>query len=112
MPLPEHIEFLGSFFRVDLPGDALSGMTLRADLPVDVVRGLEGQTLSVVLRKRLRVYPRPPGWPMSGREPVEVAPCKQPEAALYRGHLPPGTILPTEPLSPRRAGGAEGGSRA
>jgi iron(III) transport system ATP-binding protein len=55
------IEFLGSFFRVDLAGDALSGMTLRADLAVDVVRGLdlaEGQTLSVVLpRKRLRVYP-------------------------------------------------------
>jgi iron(III) transport system ATP-binding protein len=55
------IEFLGSFFRVDLAGDALGGVTLRADLAVDVVRGLdlaEGQALSVVLpRKRLRVYP-------------------------------------------------------
>jgi len=55
------MEFLGSFFRVDLAGDALGGVTLRADLAVDVVRRLdlaEGQTLSVVLpRKRLRVYP-------------------------------------------------------
>jgi iron(III) transport system ATP-binding protein len=56
------IEFLGSFFRVDLAGDALGGVTLRVDLAVDVVRGLdlaEGQALSVVLpRERLRVYPQ------------------------------------------------------
>ena len=55
------MEFLGSFFRVDLAGDALDGVTLRADLAVDLVRRLdlaEGQALSVVLpRKRLRVYP-------------------------------------------------------
>ena len=55
------MEFLGSFYRVDLAGDALDGMPLRADLTVDAVRGLdlaEGQVLSVVLpRKRLRVYP-------------------------------------------------------
>jgi iron(III) transport system ATP-binding protein len=61
------IEFLGSFFRVDLAGDALGGVTLRADLAVDVVRGLdlaEGRALSVVLpRKRLRVYPGRPASP-------------------------------------------------
>jgi iron(III) transport system ATP-binding protein len=55
------MEFLGSFFRVDLAGTTLGGVTLRADLAVDVVRRLdlaEGQALSVVLpRKRLRVYP-------------------------------------------------------
>jgi iron(III) transport system ATP-binding protein len=55
------MEFLGSFFRVDLAGDALDGVTLRADLAVDLVRRLdlaEGQTLPVVLpRRRLRVYP-------------------------------------------------------
>jgi iron(III) transport system ATP-binding protein len=55
------MEFLGSFFRVDLAGGALGGVTLRADVAVDVVRRLdlaEGQALSVVLpRKRLRVYP-------------------------------------------------------
>jgi len=55
------MEFLGSFFRVDLAGEGVGGVTLRADLAVDVVRRLdlaEGQALSVVLpRKRLRVYP-------------------------------------------------------
>ena len=55
------MEFLGSFFRVDLAGKTLGGVTLRADLAVDVVRRLdlaEGQDLSIVLpRKRLRVYP-------------------------------------------------------
>jgi iron(III) transport system ATP-binding protein len=55
------MEFLGSFFRVDLAGDALDGVTLRADLAVNLVRRLdlaEGQTLPVVLpRRRLRVYP-------------------------------------------------------
>ena len=55
------MEFLGSFFRVDLGGDALNGVTLRADLAVDLVRQLdlnEGQPLAVVLpRRRLRVYP-------------------------------------------------------
>jgi iron(III) transport system ATP-binding protein len=57
------MEFLGSFFRVDLAGDALDGVTLRADLAVDLARRLdlsEGQTLPVVLpRRRLRVYPGP-----------------------------------------------------
>src|SRR5262245_14588285 len=55
------MEFLGSFFRVDLAGEALGDVTLRADLAVDVVRRLDldvGHTLAVVLpRKRLRVYP-------------------------------------------------------
>jgi iron(III) transport system ATP-binding protein len=55
------MEFLGSFFRVDLAGDALDGATLRADLAVDLVRRLglgEGQALPVTLpRRRLRVYP-------------------------------------------------------
>jgi iron(III) transport system ATP-binding protein len=55
------MEFLGSFFRVDLAGDVFDGVTLRADLAVDVVRRLElaeGQAMPVVLpRKRLRVYP-------------------------------------------------------
>jgi iron(III) transport system ATP-binding protein len=57
------MEFLGSFFRVDLAGDALDGLTLRADVAVDLVRRLdlaEGQSLPVVLpRRRLRVYPGP-----------------------------------------------------
>ncbi len=57
------MEFLGSFFRVDLAGDAMDGVTLRADLAVDLVRRLdlaEGQALPVVLpRRRLRVYPGP-----------------------------------------------------
>ena len=57
------MEFLGSFFRVDLAGDAMDGVTLRADLAVDLVRRLdlaEGQSLPVVLpRRRLRVYPGP-----------------------------------------------------
>jgi iron(III) transport system ATP-binding protein len=55
------MEFLGSFFRVDLAGEALGAVTLRADLAVDLVRQLDlgvGQALSVVLpRRRLRVYP-------------------------------------------------------
>ena len=44
------MEFLGAFFRVDLAGDALDGVTLRADLAVDLVRRLdlaEGQSLPV-----------------------------------------------------------------
>ena len=57
------MEFLGSFFRVDLAGDALDGVTLRADLAVDLARRLdlgEGQSLLVVLpRRRIRVYPGP-----------------------------------------------------
>ena len=55
------MEFLGAFFRVDLAGDAIDGVTLRADLAVDLVRRLnlaEGQSLPAVLpRRRLRVYP-------------------------------------------------------
>ncbi len=57
------MEFLGSFFRVDLAGDALDGVTLRADLAVDLARRLdlsEGHSLPVVLpRRRIRVYPGP-----------------------------------------------------
>jgi iron(III) transport system ATP-binding protein len=56
----ETLEFLGSFFRVDLTGEGLQGVMLRADLAVDVMRRLEiepGRILPVVLpRKRLRVY--------------------------------------------------------
>jgi iron(III) transport system ATP-binding protein len=55
------LAFLGSFFRVDLAGDALEGVLLRADLPVDLVRRLgiaEKSTLSVRLpRERIRIYP-------------------------------------------------------
>jgi iron(III) transport system ATP-binding protein len=55
------MEFLGSFFRVDLAGDALDGVTLRADVAVDLARRLdlaEGQSLSIALpRRRLRAYP-------------------------------------------------------
>jgi iron(III) transport system ATP-binding protein len=61
------MEFLGSFFRVDLAGDALDGVTLRADLAVDLVRRLDlgaGQALPVTLpRRRLRVYPGRPRQP-------------------------------------------------
>jgi len=57
------MEFMGAFFRVDLAGDAIDGVTLRADLAVDLVRRLnlaEGQSLPAVLpRRRLRVYPGP-----------------------------------------------------
>ena len=57
------MEFMGAFFRVDLGGDAIDGVTLRADLAVDLVRRLnlaEGQGLPAVLpRRRLRVYPGP-----------------------------------------------------
>ena len=53
--------FLGSFFRVDLAGEALGDTSLRADLAVDLVRRLSlapGQALPVILpRRRLRVYP-------------------------------------------------------
>ncbi|PYN20765.1 MAG: putative 2-aminoethylphosphonate ABC transporter ATP-binding protein [Candidatus Rokuibacteriota bacterium] len=55
------LAFLGSFFRADLAGDALEGVLLRADLPVDLVRRLgiaEKSTLSVRLpRERIRIYP-------------------------------------------------------
>jgi iron(III) transport system ATP-binding protein len=55
------LTFLGSFFRADLAGDAVSGVLVRADLPVDLVRRLslaEKSTVSVVLpRERIRVYP-------------------------------------------------------
>jgi iron(III) transport system ATP-binding protein len=55
------LEFLGSFFRVDLVGEGSGSVTLRADLAVDVMRRLdiaEGRILLVALpRERLRVYP-------------------------------------------------------
>jgi iron(III) transport system ATP-binding protein len=55
------LTFLGSFFRADLAGDAVDGVLLRADLPVDLVRRLnlaEKSTVSVVLpRERIRIYP-------------------------------------------------------
>ena len=56
------MEFLGAFFRVDLAGDALDGVTLRADLAVDLVRRLdlaEGQSLPVLLPAA--ATPRLPG---------------------------------------------------
>jgi iron(III) transport system ATP-binding protein len=60
----EAMTFLGSFFRVDLGGEALAGARLRADLSVDLVRQLElvpGRMLPVLLpRRRLRVYPARP----------------------------------------------------
>ena len=46
---------LGSFFRVDLGGEALAGARLRADLSVDLVRQLElvpGRMLPVLLPRR------------------------------------------------------------
>jgi len=55
------LAFLGSFFRADLVGDALEGVLLRADLPVDLVRRLgiaEQSTMSFLLpRERIRIYP-------------------------------------------------------
>jgi len=55
------LTFLGSFFRADLAGDALNGVLLRADLPVDLVRRrslAEKSTVAVVLpRERIRIYP-------------------------------------------------------
>ncbi len=55
------LAFLGSFFRADLVGDALEGVLLCADLPVDLVRRLgiaEKSTMSVLLpRERIRIYP-------------------------------------------------------
>jgi iron(III) transport system ATP-binding protein len=55
------LEFLGAFFRVDLVAEGLTGVTLRADLAVDVMRRLDiapGQSRPVVLPpERLRVYP-------------------------------------------------------
>ena len=60
----EAMTFLGSFFRVDLGGEALGGTRLRADLAVDLVRQLDlapGRMLPVLLpRRRLRVYPARP----------------------------------------------------
>ena len=60
----EVMTFLGSFFRVDLGGEALGGTRLRADLAVDLVRQLDlapGRMLPVLLpRRRLRVYPARP----------------------------------------------------
>ena len=57
----EAMAFLGSFFRVDLVGDAVGQTGLRADLPVDLVRRLdltEGHALPVILpKRRLRIYP-------------------------------------------------------
>jgi iron(III) transport system ATP-binding protein len=57
----EAMTFVGSYFRVDVAGEALGGARLRADLAVEVVRRLdlaEGHSLRVRLpRRRLRVYP-------------------------------------------------------
>jgi len=57
----EAMTFLGSFFRVNLAGEALEDARLRADLAVDVVRRLdltEGHAVSVSLpKRRIRVYP-------------------------------------------------------
>jgi iron(III) transport system ATP-binding protein len=53
--------FLGSFFRADLVGDAMPGVVLRADLPVDLVRRraiAEKLTLECRLPpERIRIYP-------------------------------------------------------
>jgi iron(III) transport system ATP-binding protein len=55
------LAFLGSFFRIELGGDALGGTTLRADLAADLARQIglaAGQALPVVLpRRQLRIYP-------------------------------------------------------
>ncbi len=57
----EAMAFLGSFFRVDLAGDAIGDARLRADLSVDVVRRLDladGQALPIRLpKRRIRIYP-------------------------------------------------------
>jgi iron(III) transport system ATP-binding protein len=56
------VTFAGSFFRVDLTGDAIAPNRIVADVPVDTVRQLElaeGRRLAVALpRSRLRVYPQ------------------------------------------------------
>jgi iron(III) transport system ATP-binding protein len=55
------LAFLGSFFRADLVGDAVPGVLLRADLPVDLVRRralAEKLTLECRLPpERIRIYP-------------------------------------------------------
>ena len=55
------LAFLGSFFRADLSGETTTGVLLRADLPVEMVRrrGIaEKSMLSVLLPpERIRVYP-------------------------------------------------------
>ena len=114
----EAIEFLGSFFRVDLAGEALDGVTLRADLAVDLVRRLdlaEGQ--SPAGRAAPEAAPRLPGRPrrqlrLSAAAREIMAPGDGPEAALYRGHPSAGTIVRTVPAGPRPAGGAKGGRSA
>ncbi|MFQ5466827.1 MAG: putative 2-aminoethylphosphonate ABC transporter ATP-binding protein [Kiloniellaceae bacterium] len=55
------MEFLGSFIRADLGEGQIGDARLRADLPINQVRGLElneGRALRVKLpRSRIRVYP-------------------------------------------------------
>ncbi len=56
------MEFLGSFFRAELTGEAIADARLRADMSINLVRrhGLEeGRRLHVKLpRERIRVYPQ------------------------------------------------------
>jgi len=55
------MEFLGSFFRVDLADGAMGEERLRADFSINLVRRMEigeGNSLNVMMpRERIRVYP-------------------------------------------------------
>ncbi len=55
------MEFLGSFFRVDLADGAMGEERLRADFSINLVRRMEigeGNSLNVMMpRERIRIYP-------------------------------------------------------
>jgi iron(III) transport system ATP-binding protein len=58
----ESMEFLGSFYRADLVGEALGEARLRVDLSINLVRRMElneGATVRVMMpSERIRIYPR------------------------------------------------------
>ena len=58
----ESMEFLGSFYRADLVGEALGEARLQADFSINLVRRLElneGTTVRVMMpSERIRIYPR------------------------------------------------------
>ncbi|MDP6706334.1 MAG: putative 2-aminoethylphosphonate ABC transporter ATP-binding protein [Alphaproteobacteria bacterium] len=55
------MEFLGSFYRVEIGAETLQGRELQADLSINLVRGqgiTEGEEVRVSLpRERIRIYP-------------------------------------------------------
>jgi len=58
----ESMEFLGSFYRADLVGEALGEARLQADFSINLVRRLElneGSAVRVMMpSERIRIYPR------------------------------------------------------